>query len=199
MPAKLFLTMVLALVLVLAGCLPVSVHGLAKDSNDVVYEPGLVGLWQEDANDPNSKLWQFEFSGDCNNPAYKLRYDEKDKDPGEFRAMVVAIGDQRFLDIYPGDPNYKLPFLTICGYVKVHVLAKIEQTSPTLRLCFMDQEKVSELLKKSPDLIAHEINDDERIILTAPPQELQKFVVEKQNNIFGTPSNMRRLVEGGQQ
>jgi len=192
-----FLTIVFGLLLIFAGCLPlpVSIHGLARDANDVVFEPNLEGLWQEDANDPNSTLWKFEFAGDSNKPCYFMEYDEKDKDPAAFMAVVIKIDDQRFLDIYPEDPNYNLSYLTSCSFVKGHVFMKIDQTAPTLQIRMMDNDKVKKLLEEFPQAVRHEVSDDGRIILTAPAHELQEFLRGYQDRIFNDPSNMMRLAE----
>jgi hypothetical protein len=71
---------------------------------------------------------------------------------------------------------------------------KVEQIDPNLQLRPMDPDAVSDILKDHPNLLKHELIDD-GIVLTAPTEQLQKFVVEYANveDVFGEAMNMRRL------
>ncbi len=71
---------------------------------------------------------------------------------------------------------------------------KVEQIEPTLQMQMMDPDKIEEMLKSDPNLIKHEIVE-ERIVLTASPEELQEFMKKHANDegLFGEASDLERL------
>ena len=72
---------------------------------------------------------------------------------------------------------------------------KVEQIEPTLQMQWMDFNKIKSLLKNDPNLLKHEIVED-RIVLTASPEELQDFIKKHANDegFFGDASDLERLV-----
>ncbi len=61
----------------------------------------------------------------------------------------------------------------------------------------MNPDKTKEMLKNNPNLIKHEIVQD-RIVLTASKEELQKFMKAHANDagLFGEPGELERVKSG---
>jgi hypothetical protein len=178
------------LAIVLGGCLPLSIHPLYTDET-LVFEETLVGKWAD-----GDEIWQF--TQDSNN-SYKLRIVDEDGKEGYFNAHLVKLEDMLFLDIFPdgetleGNQEFYLIHL-----LPMHTFLKVEQTEPNLVLRMMDVDEVSEILKSDPNLLKHELRenegDDNAVILTAATPDLQKFVVEYANteDVFGDAKEFSR-------
>jgi hypothetical protein len=167
-------------VVVLGGCFPLlsSIHPLYTDDT-IVFEERLVGKWAD-----GDEIWQFNWDGE---KAYKLRILEGDKE-GLFEAHLVQLEDMMFLDVFPDGKTLEdvQPFYAIHLF-PMHTFIKVEQTEPNLVLRMMDPDEVSKLLKNDPNLLKHEVTENDVLVLTAATQDLQKFVVEYANTegVFG--------------
>ena len=171
--------------LLLAGCLP-SLHPLYNDKT-LIFKEELIGKWLGD----DDVLWQFTRAGD---KEYELRIREDEKEVGRFSAHLIEIKGWMFLDLYPEDEQLK----DLSDFYKMHILPvhtfmKVDQINPNLQLRMIDYDKVKKMLENDPNLIKHEVVDDDRIVLTASTEELQKFVIEHVDTIFTDASDAIRL------
>jgi hypothetical protein len=184
----------------LGGCVPVlSIHPLFSE-NETIFDPNLLGLWK--AADSN-QTWQFsQLIEDPN--IYELVITENDGEndgkQGTFLAGLGELEDNLFLVIYPKE---RQSMEQESGLYKQHILRlfsfmRVEQIDPTLKIAMTDDERVNKIIKADPNIIKCEIVDN---ILTAPTEELQKFVVEyginidDANSIFNEPSEFVRVAE----
>ncbi len=170
----------------LAGCIPVmSLHPLYTDK-DLIFDEKLLGTWLE-GNDS----WKFEEGSDPNSYALTVTSDDK---KGEFIAHLAKIDDMLFLDLFPSGHDLDINLLLAIHLLPVHTFMKVEQIEPTLQMQMMDPDKIEEMLKSDPNLIKHEIVE-ERIVLTASPEELQEFMKKHANDegLFGEASDLERL------
>jgi hypothetical protein len=174
-------------VLLLAGCLS-SLHPLYNDKT-LVFKQKLIGKWMGDDNG----IWQFKKAGD---KEYELRIFDDEKEFGRFSAHLVEIKGLMFLDLFPDakpledlDDFYKIHILP------VHTFMKVDQINPKLRLQMIDYDKVGKMIENDPNMIKHEVVDDDRIVLTASTEELQNFVVGHVDTIFDSneSSDLLRL------
>jgi hypothetical protein len=163
-------------VLLLAGCLP-SLHQLYNDET-LIFKEELIGKWMGD----DDGIWQFKKAGD---KEYELRIYDDEKELGRFSAHLTQIEGLMFLDLFPDteplddlDDFYKIHILP------VHTFMRVDQINPRLQLRMIDYEKVEKLIENDPDVIKHEVVDDDRIVLTAGTEELQDFVIEHVETIF---------------
>jgi len=155
------------LAVMLGGCVLSSLHPLYTDE-ELIFEEKLIGKWSDEDN-----IWEFR-AGEPN--TYQMRV--FDGQEGRFVAHLVKLEDMLFLDIFPdsetlGEPQAFYSF----HLLPVHTFMKVEQIEPKLQLRMMDYDKVSEMLEEDPNLLKHEVVED-RIVLTASTEQLQKFVVE---------------------
>jgi hypothetical protein len=177
------------LAVVLGGCAPPvqSFYPLFSD-NELIFDSNLVGLWK--ATDSNM-TGQFSQIEDQN--SYKLVITENDGNQGLFFAGLGKLQGNLFLEIYP-DTSHTYDNQE-SDFHKQHLLGmysfiRIEQIDPNLKIALMDYEKVSKIINTDPNILKHEFAND-KLILTAPTEELQEFVVEyginvdDANSVFG--------------
>jgi hypothetical protein len=177
------------LAIVLGGCLPLSIHPLYTD-DELVFDEKLLGKWVDD-----KEIWQFTQDGE---KSYKLRVVDGGKE-GYFSAHLVQLENMLFLDIFPdGKTLEDVQTFYAIHLFPMHTFIKVEQTEPNLVLRMMDVDKVYEVLKNDPNLLKHEVREDDEgdnaIILTAATQDLQKFVVEYANTegVFANTEELSR-------
>jgi len=162
----------LGLLLMLAGCIP-SVHPLYTD-DDLIYDPSLIGQW---ADKDGKEAWTFKKSAD---KEYKLVYvDEKGK-KGEFVVHLLKVGNRKFLDLYPADPDLNQNDFYKCHLLPVHTFIRVQQIEPTLQMAMLKPDWIKKILRKNPGAIHHETVDDS-ILLTAQPKEMQAFLIKHDN------------------
>ncbi len=173
------------LAVLLGGCVP-SLHQLYTDK-DLVFDENLLGAWADD-----DTRWVFQRGADPN--SYKLAVTD-DEGKGQFIAHLVKIDNMLFLDLFPEEPEleqsndfYKMHL------VGVHTFIKVEQIEPILKMRVMNPEKIEKMLENDPNVLKHEKVED-RIILTASPKELQRFMRKYANvdEVFGDPSDLKRV------
>ncbi|MFZ5832229.1 MAG: hypothetical protein ACOY3P_19260 [Planctomycetota bacterium] len=180
---------VLALPLVLlAACVP-SFHPLYTEK-DLVFEPGLVGVWSE----PDKEgTWTFRPHGD---KAYSLTVTDANERTSRFLAHLLKIDGKLFLDLYPhsekqgpGDTTYQ-----DIHYVPAHTFLRVRQVRPALQMAMMNPRWMIDYLKEHPDALQHVMDEDEagRVLLTARPAELQKFILQHEGaeGFYGDFSNL---------
>ena len=166
------LTAILALALLVGGCVVTSIHPLYFEE-DVVYDQTILGTWSEKGE---SESWLFKKT---EGNAYQLFiFDEESS--GEFEARLVRLGDYLFLDIFPkekqsGNVLYNL------HTVPMHSFMKVSIEEDVLHLAPLDKEWFDEMIKQKKITIKHEKRDD-LCVLTASTKELQEFVLKYADN-----------------
>ena len=178
----------LGLLFLMMGCIP-SLHPLYTEQ-DLIYDPALVGEW---VGNDGKVTWTFAKSGE---KAYTLLYvDEKGK-KGEFAVHLLKIGDRRFLDLYPTDPDLQQNDFYKAYLLRVHTFISVQQQADTLRMSFMNFDWIKKYLQEHPDAIKHE-KVDEGVLLTAQPRELQAFLAkhDKAPDVWSEGSPLIRRVE----
>lgn len=183
MKARSFSIIVL-IALFLSGCVVYSFYPLYTDA-DLFENDLLTGEWIDPDEDTE---WVFKHphigkkeNGIIDKKSYKLELTTKNDGKtrkSEFSVHVVKLGGQYFLDFYleeyPGDDFIDLSSFHL---VPVHTFAKLTITGEGLQINWFDQEWLSDLINENRIRIHHEKNED-YILLTAKPDELQKFVTK---------------------
>jgi hypothetical protein len=101
-----------------------------------------------------------------------------------------------FLDIFPEEPKCEQNDFYMIHLLPAHTFIKIEQIEPTLEMRMMDRDKFEKIIKKDPNLIKHEIMEEQNgIVLTASTVELQQFIKKYANdpNLFDEASDLKRV------
>lgn len=164
--------------LLFAGCVLTSVYPYYT-AKDVIFEPKLVGRWDDLAKpDATNVCWEFTRTGTNNSYTLVIQGDEK---PVTFLAHLFRLKEWTFLDALPTEDHD--------DYVPPHYLLKITQFEPTLKTETLDYKWVSDLLEKQPGALQHLRMDPRpgdqsaaRLLVTAPTAELQKFIIKHANN-----------------
>ncbi len=177
---KIFIISVIVLFMV--SCLVTSVHPLYTE-NDLTFVPELLGTWE------NDDVWIFEQSG---KNAYELTIKEQDDaKPGVYEAHLVKLEKFLFLDMYPDETEIE-DFNDI-HFVPTHSFWKVEIEKDVLRIAYIDYDWLEGMIDKNKVNIAH-VRLEDRIVLTAPTHELQKFVLKyaEDTDAFPEPEEMHR-------
>ena len=166
----------------LAGCFPPSSLHPIYTEKDLIFEPGLLGTWSPDNS---SETWSFS----AHDPtSYRLVVKDDEGAEGIFMVHLVEIDGKRFLDLLPEDLDDAMTDF----FLPLHMFLFVEQIEP-LRTRSMEHDWLSEYTEENPETIQHAKIDD-RIVLTAPTEELQEFVLRhlKTQGAFSEPSDMIR-------
>lgn len=175
---------ILMVALFFSGCVVYSFYPLYTES-DLFPNDILTGEWM----DSDSTIWNFEheYHGkkvpeNIDSTSYVLNLKDKDGKESKFNIHVVKLAGHYFLDFYLedflDDNNLDLESFHI---VPVHTFAKLEVSENKLQINWFDQEWLKKLIEENKIRIHHEANDD-YILLTAKPKELQKFVIKYVNS-----------------
>jgi hypothetical protein len=174
----------------LCSCIP-SVNPFYNDK-DIVFEPRLLGAWQEKDKPDNPDVWKFEGT---TNKTYKLTITDKEGKQGTFTAHLFQLKQEVFLDLIPADCNYATNQADLVAFSMFpgHLLARVPQIEPELKLALFDFDWLQKYLKENPKALAHHREGD-RLLLTAGTRELQRFVLQHpgEGELFGKPDIMVR-------
>ena len=190
----------LVAVVVLAGCIPLSLHPFYHE-RDVEFEEWLLGEWGVESEDT---AFAFERADD---DAYRLTVHAVSGDGQErwvFEAHLFELGDRLFLDLVRADSfedvggrievdEAKLDREALDDYVEplgnwaffqvpAHTFVKIERDGDTLRYAWMDAEWLEDALDAKKVRIDHVKLADDRLLLTASTCKLRRFVKKHAGN-----------------
>jgi len=182
-------TMVLAaIVVLLSACIP-SVNPFYTD-RDLVFEAPLVGTWQEKDKTDAPQIWKFEQD---KVKAYKLTVTEKEGKQGEFEAHLFKLKQDYFLDVVATEIGTNVADLTTASLIPGHLLFRVPQIEPELKLAAFDFDWLDKHLKEHPKALAHHREND-RVVLTAETADLQSFVLKHlgEDELFGKAGEMVR-------
>lgn len=202
MQSKIIVLASLVMILIAQSCIP-SLHPLyTKDK--IVYLENLVGVWADSNGNSNDQgkgkihsdenkipaIWEFRENEEN---GYLLIHQDQKGRKAAFDIFLVKLGNEYFMDFYPADfPKGESPYSDKCidhrqnelsAYhnLPVHTFAKVIFTGESINIKMFDPDFLDNLFKHRQIRIKHERIDDGGYVLTAQPEELQKFV-EKYSN-----------------
>ena len=183
--------------LILVGCVP-SWNPLYTEK-DLVFDPLLVGTWAPvQVKEGAKETWAFTKGGDM---LYQLQQTDEDGRKAEFEARLVKLKERRFLDLYltkVADDDVKLNAWAGFSLVPAHLILKVVQLEPTLKIAPMNPDWMKNFVKRHPEAIAHRVVQDGNIVLTATTSDLQKFFLEHADDeeLFGGAMELKRKGAG---
>jgi hypothetical protein len=163
--------------LIITGCVVTSVHPFYLEK-DVVSGAPLFGHWtnSQDAGE----RWVFE---PVTEKSLKLTC-ISGNETNLVAAHLFKLGEDTFLDLFPLKPDAAgLP-----PPIPSHLLLRVVQLRPTLKMAALDHDWLMKLVQESPRTIAHVLirdgdqGDKYRVVLTAETSELQRFVRKQLTN-----------------
>ena len=162
----------LTALLMSSGCLVVSTSPLFTQK-DAVFEPALVGVWNESATE------QYVFSKLGEN-AYKIDVSDG-KTKTTFVGRLVRLDGVLFLDMaasttwtelgVPKDVEGTLSD----WFLPLHLFVRINQVTPSLSVSAVDEAWFKGYLKDHPTALAHTFRDDD-VVLTASTEDIRAFL-----------------------
>lgn len=193
---KFFLIGLIAVLL--SGCVVYSFYPLYTEK-DLFANDILTGTWFENSDqqmkfnaNSDDAIWTFEHpfineheSDERDSLEYVLTVtgEEDGKEiKSVFLVHIIELGEQYFLDFYLRDyPDEGEIRLSTFHVIPVHTFAKLTVTDDMLKINWFDNDWLAKLIRENKIRIHHEETDD-LILLTAKPQELQKFVTKYVNS-----------------
>lgn len=178
---------IIVLLLFISSCVVFSFYPLYNEK-DLFANDLLTGQWI----DKDSAIWKFEhdYKGkhlpeNIDSTAYLLTFKEKDEEnysKASLQVHVVKLGEYYFLDFYLED-YFDDDNLTLFDFhvLPVHTIAKLELKKDSAYINWFNQDWLKDLIHENRIRIHHEDNG-EHILLTAKPDELQKFVIKYVNS-----------------
>lgn len=182
-----------------SGCIVTSVYPFCSDTT-VVFEPALLGKWQE----ADGTTWSFERQGD---KAYRVAMTERKPGPagdrGErqtttFLVRLFELGGSRFLDAFPTD----VADIAIGS----HFLVKMELQAGTLVVRGLDTQAVNRVAGTTGPVHVHPAADGtieegttregSQTLLLAPTARLQAFIEQHQAEIFEKDGGTMKRIAG---
>lgn len=183
------------LAVILGGCLPVaSLYPLYED-DDILFEEKLLGTWVDDSN----ATWQFARQEDEPN-SYRLILCDDEEKKGLFKTNLVRVSNKLFLDVHPlefpcniEDTNSTMWYYNAFFMVPMHAFLVVDSIEPELKMRLLYQDKVEKLLQRDPRAVSY-VSVDDRIVLNAPPKELQAFLLKHVDDeeFFGETMKLQR-------
>jgi len=162
-----------AAVVLMTGCIVTSVHPFYTEK-DLKYEPSLLGAWTNTQS--LNEIWTFEKESD---KSYRVTYfsGTAGERTNLLQGRLFSIAGANFLDFMSSEPcKDEMP-----PSIPSHLLLKVTQMTPSLRMTVLDHDWLQTLLDRDPQLLQHmmlEDKNDKRVVLTAPTSELQAFLVK---------------------
>lgn len=179
------------LLFLLSGCLR-TLHPIFT-KKDLVYEPQLVGNWKTKNNNTEglavitnlSTEKSIELPGNISSikeKGYLVTYKDVGGDISDrYIAFLAQIGRHRYFDYYPVDKeaDKKLDDFYTSHFIKMHTSYRVDmQKNGDFQLSQLDEDYVKKLINEKKIRISHETDTDGNIIITAPTEELQQYLVK---------------------
>jgi hypothetical protein len=197
----------LSLALIIAICCIPSLHPLYT-KKDLILNNTIEGTWISNESEKDQSIWEIEKydgCGHCPGPQelYPTNIDGKlysltniqFSDTVVFELYILKLGDYFYFDLYPHDDYESDNELGNMHLFPVHTFAKVDIKNNTINIKQFDLEFLEELIRQNKIKISHE-KSGRNIILTAPTEELQKFVIKyaDDENAFNDPIILIRKI-----
>ena len=176
--------------LAMSSCLVSSLHPFYKEK-DKVFNPALVGAWM----DSDSCIWTIEknmtsdyFLGpEYSDSTYRIAYYEDEGKVGYFVGTLFTLKEIQYMDFYPDpDEDHCTSDFIAANHFPTHTLARIGTDHEGIMLYWYGEEWLNDLFEQNRIRIQHEsveISPDfTRHVLTAPTEDLQKFITKYANS-----------------
>ena len=160
----------LTLAALLSGCIP-SLYPIYTDEV-LTFEERLLGDWQGDDN-----TWTFQRG---KGQSYQLLLTDTDEGSTEVYAThLVKLGPYYFLDFYPDRELTSRCEFSLMPMIPCHSFARLDwDEARQPQITMFDYDWLENLVENRQIRIRHERTTDGTIVLTASPEEMQKFLLK---------------------
>ncbi|MEN8249190.1 MAG: hypothetical protein ABFS32_09690 [Bacteroidota bacterium] len=173
------------------GCGVFSIHPLYHEE-DLIVNLDLVGIWE---NIDDKDYIRIDTIKD---KKYRFMWYEAE-DTIYFEAGLVKLDNHYFFDMYPyDDPNTEDSEIGDNfwkNFIPAHSFTKLELKEDTISMAEFDSKRLITLFKENRVRLAHELPDDNYVVITASTNDLQKFVSRyaDDTDAFNESDSYRRL------
>jgi len=180
----------LCLILVFLNSCLTTLHPIFTEK-DLLFDPRLAGSWKK-IKDGSNVTYRSATTSDVGTLSPTLQrnvskiymYEEKDEQ-GRIKsthfAFMVKLGKYYYMDYYPVAVNENGPAneFFAAHYVPMHSIYRIKFTSNhSFDVQQLDAGYLENLIKNKKIRIRHEVTEDGNYVITAPTEELQKYIVK---------------------
>lgn len=188
-PSKVLLTLAMLAMLAMSSCLVSSLHPFYKEK-DKKFDTNMLGNWI----DGDSCIWTIHpnmaFVGfmedDEPDGSYAITYYEEADKKSFLKATLFQLNDVDYVDFFPNPgEDHCSSDMTTFHHIPAHTLARVQYCKDSILLYWYGDEWLNELLEQNRIRIKHETVpgfDYDRQVLTAPTDELQKFIKKYAND-----------------
>ena len=169
--------------LISTGCVT-SLYPLYTE-DEVIFDPNLLGFW---VSKDSAESWEITKTG---KKQYDILYTDEEGKTGAFTAHFLKFGGHTFLDLTPVKPSLSQNDFYQSQFLTTHTFLLVSETTRGYQISYLEPKWLEELLARDPKLIRHERVSGE-ILLTASPEELQKFIRAHLNSAFSDPVEITR-------
>jgi len=172
------------LVVFLSSCL-YTIHPIFTEK-DIVFKPELLGRWEMKKGKDILQITSLAKETGIDLPGKISAIKDKgylisnpDED-GKFIGFLARIGKHLYFDFYPieSEVNEKADEFFMQHFVKRHISYRVDIGEDSFGLSQMDGDFLENLITQKKIRIRHEIDDGGGIIITAPTEEIQKYIVK---------------------
>jgi hypothetical protein len=174
--------------LLLSGCFIKSLYPFYT-KKDLVYDQTLTGTWL----DNDSSKWVIKQQNNwpvSSSPeqSYQVEITDKDGKQCSFNVHLFRLNKQLYLDFYPSGKIGSNDIIE-GNIVATHSIAKVGYNAKNIKVQWFNEIWFEQLLKQNRIRIRHEkLNNDgennyaNSYLITAPTEELQKFITKFGND-----------------
>ena len=187
---KIILPGALCLILVLLNSCLTTLHPIFTEK-DLVFDPRLVGKWSntEDASTATYRLTHANelksLSTALQRNASRIYMLEERDAQGKLKskqyAFMVKLGTYYYMDFYPAGlkENGVQDEFFATHFVPMHSIYRIRfKNTHSFDIQQLDAKYLETLIKNKKIRIKHEVTEDGGYVITAPTEELQKYIVK---------------------
>ena len=187
---KIIVSMILtSVVLCLVGCLT-TLHPIFT-AEDLMIDSRLFGNWEK-AKDKAKVTYRQPDAYEMNNLSAELQsragkvymLDEKDERgniKSTYYAFMIKLGKYYYMDYYPASEKERRSAdnFFAAHYIPMHSIYRIEfKDNNSFNVQRLDGGYLEKLIKNKQIRIKHEVMEDGGILITAPTEELQQYLIK---------------------
>ena len=187
---KIIVSMILtSVVLCLVGCLT-TLHPIFT-AEDLMIDSRLFGNWEK-AKDKAKVTYRQPDTYEMNNLSAELQsragkiymLDEKDERgniKSTYYAFMIKLGKYYYMDYYPASEKERRSAdnFFAAHYIPMHSIYRIEfKDNNSFNVQRLDGGYLEKLIKNKQIRIKHEVMEDGGILITAPTEELQQYLIK---------------------
>lgn len=165
---------VLSVLIVLTGCLPLSVQPFYTQ-DQLVFDEGLLGEWRVATANADPLTWRFSREG---NQTYFLHITDNQGRTAVFHARLFKLGERQWLDILfkEHDPAIEMSDWMKMTVVPLHALLSLERQGDDLSLVFINYDYLEAEALGSDHM---SVLGEQRVLFTGTTARTQQWLTQQ--------------------